>query len=1179
MRYEATITAVTLDNASGDVVLVGWTRESPPRRLCARVLDVPHELFVAIDSSERLGAVRGVVERVHRDLERGRAREFCARTACEFCPAKPAVVVAKANDSDDEGPAPSTKRVDQKKWVDKTMNETPCAKKFVGTDGAAIGPTGRFDVSVVSFRGFVGFEANPRPFARIRLAAAHRASRFKRALAAADFGVATALAGVYNVCSGAIESFMRLKGARCFAVYAMEGAPSRFPISRAALEIDASFASVVEIVGVKPAAPRRLVFDVETISNRPFGVSNAQTHPIGTIQLLVAIPGKTPRKRFLYWGGAIDEFDATWERVELRDEKAMLTRFRDEFLACDPDFVSGWNSNRFDLPYVCRRAELLGVKFDAGILATGRAPRLHLARAVNKSGAVRETMLVDCPGRTFYDYYLFATSLKTLSLRSYKLGDVAKELELPVLKGDVEYDEIYGLWRGSTADRTRLAKYGAGDVDVTEAVGVSLAAVDSLVGGSYVYGSHPQAECERTPGPRLARLVRAYAYPEGYLIRSPSRVAASPVPTEPSPADVWRAAQPGAKAIDLTDADADDTERHPFLAAHEAYARLWSAGAGYPGAIVLPPTTGPHERVVVLDFASLYPSVVRAFNLCCTTMLPGVPDPDDPDWPPGSYAVFEVSLADRFRDGSCDPRAPRASFAFATPAKRRGVYPKILDDLTAKRKAAKKRVVDVEQRLRDRVGANRAELEAELGLHDKMQLYFKLASNSLYGVCALKGELQNLALACTITQVGQRSIRGVERAIESKWPENDRGDESARVVYGDTDSLFLGVRGDVPMSETRAFAARIHAYVNGESDDFGPIRRLFPNTMSMEFEKIMSPMLLISRKRYAGLMYPADDRKAPSMKCSGVDSVRRGNSPFAASLVGEYLRLLIVERWSASRLVEFVRERSAVLLRGVARTDDVGRCGACGETKLRAPFVCVAPRTAEFESGRDHGICSDCVPLAGAPIACPTCASPPPSDSEPRRPRASLLFARIERESLVMTGGLSKDPDDYAVPAAHTVAATQLRNAGFDVLPGDRIAYYFVDRGPSDEKIARRAFAKALADVAPDVVYDYGRYFERIVAPLETLMRCHVPPAELPDALLALDATTYDRVVANAKPGPFDRNAPTRIVRASDRTTATSVPRIARRFEARPKGTRASIGTADLRKYFVATPRRDEDKT
>jgi hypothetical protein len=51
--------------------------------------------------------------------------------------------------------------------------------------------------------------------------------------------------------------------------------------------------------------------------------------------------------------------------------------------------------------------------------------------------------------------------------RSYKMSDVAKSYGLPISKDDVEYHEMYSLFHGSDADRYRLAKYCARDVDVT----------------------------------------------------------------------------------------------------------------------------------------------------------------------------------------------------------------------------------------------------------------------------------------------------------------------------------------------------------------------------------------------------------------------------------------------------------------------------------------------------------------------------------------------------------------------------------------------------------------------------------------------------------------------------------------------------------------------------------------
>jgi DNA polymerase elongation subunit (family B) len=71
------------------------------------------------------------------------------------------------------------------------------------------------------------------------------------------------------------------------------------------------------------------------------------------------------------------------------------------------------------------------------------------------------------------------------------------------------------------------------------------------------------------------------------------------------------------------------------LAAQEGYVlnKRIQKGFKYTGGAVHEPISGLHENVICLDFASLYPSIIRAYNICFTTlvspeMMHSVPDED-----------------------------------------------------------------------------------------------------------------------------------------------------------------------------------------------------------------------------------------------------------------------------------------------------------------------------------------------------------------------------------------------------------------------------------------------------------------------------------------------------------------------------------------------------------------------
>ena len=167
------------------------------------------------------------------------------------------------------------------------------------------------------------------------------------------------------------------------------------------------------------------------------------------------------------------------------------------------------------------------------------------------------------------------------------------------------------------------------------------------------------------------------------------------------------------------------------------------------GGDVFEPVTGIHENVWVFDFRSLYPSVIRTFNI-------------DPlgyvEHPAPGDAVVRLSDDTAFRRGDA-------------------ILPAMLDELFPRREAAK--------RAGDAVASQAV----------------KILMNSFYGVLGTPAcRFHNVAVANAVTGMGRRLLRWSKRWFE------ERGFD---VLYGDTDSLF--VRSGLPVEEARNAGPRLRA--------------------------------------------------------------------------------------------------------------------------------------------------------------------------------------------------------------------------------------------------------------------------------------------------------------------------------------------------------------------------------
>lgn len=276
----------------------------------------------------------------------------------------------------------------------------------------------------------------------------------------------------------------------------------------------------------------------------------------------------------------------------------------------------------------------------------------------------------------------------------------------------------------------------------------------------------------------------------------------------------------------------------------------------YEGGFVHLSSPGYKENVAIVDFASLYPSLIISNNLCPTTLI----HPQDVV-PPDAVAHkidYKVVQEDQTEDmdiyedeGEYDddddeappPKKKTGIFADASKTKmvivertvnvvpvekRHGVFPQILTFLLSQRKVVKKKMEKHEE---DYVEAKRANKEAqdagrpvpfdeeqmnELSFlfleHEKMQLALKITANSLYGICCARGAIACMEVGIITTMLGRTAIKNVNAHLAQCGYEH---------VYSDTDSSMVTI-GDCSEPSTRE-----------------KILKLFPNTTEHHLEKLL----------------------------------------------------------------------------------------------------------------------------------------------------------------------------------------------------------------------------------------------------------------------------------------------------------------------------------------------------
>lgn len=346
----------------------------------------------------------------------------------------------------------------------------------------------------------------------------------------------------------------------------------------------------------------------------------------------------------------------------------------------------------------------------------------------------------------------------------------------------------------------------------------------------------------------------------------------------------------------------------------------------YEGAIVLDPEPGFYSTspIGVCDFASLYPSTIVSENISHDSLVWVKDFTDDGIWIADQWGsdTFDEHHGFAYTDIEFDIIRPDPNDTRKHPSKikcgrRICRFAKPLD-------GTKSTLPQITTWLLQARSAKKKEMKAEkdperYALLDSEQLAYKLTGNSLYGQLGsgtFKIRLQ--ALAASVTAYGRKQILFAKAAIERFY-----GPEaipihpkcSAKVVYGDTDSLFVQFNVKDPATGELLQGREARQATIDITDEAGHfITKALAAPHDFEFDKAFDPLLMFSKKRYAGNMYEenADDYVHKYM---GIALKRRDNAPIVKTIYGGAMKMLLDKRDVAGAF-RFVKEKCMELVGG-----------------------------------------------------------------------------------------------------------------------------------------------------------------------------------------------------------------------------------------------------------------------
>jgi DNA polymerase zeta len=269
-----------------------------------------------------------------------------------------------------------------------------------------------------------------------------------------------------------------------------------------------------------------------------------------------------------------------------------------------------------------------------------------------------------------------------------------------------------------------------------------------------------------------------------------------------------------------------------------------------------------NSPLLVLDFQSLYPSVMIAYNYCYSTCLGRITP-----WRGQNKMGFtnfkrDPGLLDLVKDKlNISPNG----MMYVKPEMRKSLLAKMLGEILETRVMVKSGMkVDKDDKTLQQL------------LHNR-QLALKLIANVTYGYtsASFSGRMPCSEIADSIVQTGRETLEKAIALIHSvsKW--------GAEVVYGDTDSLFVYLKG----------RSRDEAFIIGD-EIAKAVTDINPRPIKLKFEKVYHPCVLLAKKRYVGFKYESPTQTEPDFDAKGIETVRRDGTPAEQKIEEKALKLL-----------------------------------------------------------------------------------------------------------------------------------------------------------------------------------------------------------------------------------------------------------------------------------------------
>ncbi|XP_052808091.1 uncharacterized protein LOC128236972 isoform X1 [Mya arenaria] len=295
------------------------------------------------------------------------------------------------------------------------------------------------------------------------------------------------------------------------------------------------------------------------------------------------------------------------------------------------------------------------------------------------------------------------------------------------------------------------------------------------------------------------------------------------------------------------------------------------------------------DPVVVVDFQSLYPSIMIAYNYCFSTCLGRLNCLNKAHEGAIDFGCTSLSLDPAvIKKLSGKVSVSPNGVVFCTQEVKRGVISVMVEEILKTRLMVKKAM-----------GNYKGDKTLSRMLNAR-QLGLKLIANVTYGYTAANysGRMPCIEVADSIVRKARETLERSIKLVEEtpRW--------RAKVVYGDTDSMFILLKG----------RSKEEAFKIGQ-EIARTVTEMFPKPIKLKFEKVYLPCVLQTKKRYVGFMYETPDQKEPVYDAKGIETVRRDTCSAVSKILERSIKVLFTQR-DVSEVKAYVLQQCQRVMEG-----------------------------------------------------------------------------------------------------------------------------------------------------------------------------------------------------------------------------------------------------------------------